>query len=184
MQFINDAIDYFHYLCTQHPLLAHADTVGSRVFEVRDLEDAFGALRTGMKEKTYAVRLVLPSVKYRTEANGARKSYQFGLLVAKYHGRRETADSDVTDAMADSERVAEDFLERMVSDSRNGHPLFGYSADQVDNMEVTAEFLPMLFDGSYSGIMMLFQFEPYRKINSQACDPIAWVDGGLTSLLD
>lgn len=182
MQYLDAAIDYFEYLCAQHPDLLHSGTVGQRVFEVRDLEDAFGALRTGMKEKSYAVRLLLPTIEYRTEANGARKSYQFGLLVSKYHGRRETTDSDVTGAMSDSERVAEDFLERIVSDSRNGYPLFGYSADQVDNLKATAEFLPMLFDGSYSGLMLMLEFAPYRKIDSQQCDPVEWVDGGLTSL--
>ena len=91
MQYIDDAIDYFKYLCEQHPALLHDDDSGGRVFDVRDLDNAFGGLRTGMKEKSFAVHLVLPTMDYRHEVgNNARKAYQFGLLVAKYHGRRDT----------------------------------------------------------------------------------------------
>lgn len=182
MVFLSDIVEYFAYLCTQHPELLHADTTGARVFEVRDLDNAFGALRTGMKEKDFAVRLVLPSVEYRSEANNARKAYQFGLLVAKYHGRRDMADSDLIEAISDSERVAEDFLERIVSDSRNGLPLFGGSVDQVSDLKATLEVVTPLFDGSYSGVLLLFELQPWRKIISTACDPVAWEDGGLTPL--
>jgi hypothetical protein len=180
MAHLTDLVNYFRYLCTQHPLLLHTDAAGHRVFEVRDLEAAFSAIRTGIKEKDFAVRLLLPTVEYRSEANNMRKQYQLGLLVAKYHGRRETTDADVIEAITDAERVAEDFLERIVSDSRNGYWLFAYSVDQVDNMKPTLEVLPALFDGSYSGVLLLFEMAPWRKIISTACDPVAWVDGGLT----
>lgn len=184
MFYLDDIVAYFRYLCEQHPLLLHADTVGARVFEVRDLDNAFGALRTGMKEKDFAVRLVLPSIEYHSEANNARKHYQLGLLVAKYHGRRETTDTDVIDAMTESERVADEFLERIVSDSRNGYPLFRSSVDQVDDLKPTMEVLPALFDGSYSGVLLLFEFSLWRKIISTACDPVLWGDDGLTPIPD
>lgn len=181
MVFLADIVEYFSYLSTQHPALLHTDTAGARVFEIRDLDNAFGALRTGMKEKDYAVRLVLPSAEYRSEANNARKIYQFGLLVAKYHGRRDMTDADVIEAISAAERVAEDFLERIVSDSRNGLPLFGSSVDQVDNLKATLEVVSALFDGSYSGVLLLFELSPMRKIISTACDPVAWEDGGLST---
>jgi hypothetical protein len=181
---LDDIVSYFKYLCEQHPLLLHADTAGARVFEVRDLDNAFGALRTGVKEKDFLVRLVLPTVEYRTEANNARKHYQLGLLVAKYHGRREVTDTDTIDAIAAAERVADDMLERVVSDSRNGYPLFRSSVDQVSDLKPTLEFVPALFDGSYSGVLLLFEFAPARKIISTECNPVAWVDEGLTPIPD
>lgn len=184
MKYIDDAIDYFRYLCEQHPDLLHDDESGGRVFDVRDLDSAFGALRTGMKEKAYAVRLVLPTMDYRHEVgNNARKVYQFGLLVAKYHGRREALDGDVIAAISDSEKVVDEILERMVSDSRNGYELFRYSIDQIDNMKPTAEVMLNLFDGSYSGVFVMFEFAVWRKISSTSsvdCEAVGWIDGGLT----
>jgi hypothetical protein len=180
MVFLDDIVAYFTYLSAQHPDLLHADTAGERVFEVRDLDNAFGALRTGIKEKDFAVRLVLPTAEFHTEANNTRKVYQIGLLVAKYHGRRDVTDSGVIEAISDAERVAEDFLERIVSDSRNGLPLLGHSVDQVENLKATLEMLPSLFDGSYSGVLLMFELAPWRKVISTACDPVAWEDGGLT----
>ena len=38
VNYIDEVISYFRYLCIQHPLLLHGDIVGSRVFEVRDLD--------------------------------------------------------------------------------------------------------------------------------------------------
>lgn len=180
MNYLDDVVAYFKYLCEQHPDLLHDDATGSRVFEVRDLDGAFGALRTGMKEKDFAVRLVLPSMEYHTEANNARKAYQFGLLVAKYHGRREMTDTDVIGAIAAAERVGDDFLERIVSDSRNGYDLFRSSVDQVADLKATTEVVTPLFDGSYSGVLLMFEFTVFRKIISTACSPVAWADGGLT----
>lgn len=186
MHYIDDAIDYFKNLCVQHPQLLHDDDAGGRVFDVRDLDGAFGALRTGMKEKSYSVRLVLPTMEYRHEVgNNARKAYQMGLMVAKYHGRRDMLDSDVIGAIADAEKVADEFLERMISDSRNGYDLFRYSIDQIDNLKPTAEVVLNLFDGSYSGVFVMFEFWVWRKTNSVStgdCDAVAWEDGGLTPL--
>ena len=65
MNYLDDIISYFKYLCTQHVLLLHSDNVGSRVFEVRDLDAAFGALRTGVKEKDFLVRFILPTISLR-----------------------------------------------------------------------------------------------------------------------
>lgn len=184
MQWIDNAIDYFRYLCEQHPDLLHDEAVGLRVFEVRDLEEAFGALRTGIKPKAFAVRLVLPSMSYRGEGNNARKKYQFGLLVAKSHGKRDTLDADVIAAIAAAEKITDEILERMVSDSRNGYALFLYSIDQTDNLAATGEVVLNVFDGTYSGILTMFEFEVFRKMvstSSDGCDAVGWLDGGLTT---
>lgn len=184
MQYIDDVVEYFNYLCTQHPLLLHADTVGQRVFEVRDLDDAFGALRTGAKEKDYLVRLVLPTMELRAQGNNALKAYQWGLMVMKYHGRRDTTDGSVLDAIAASEKVADEMLERIVSDSRNGYALFGNSIDSAEDLKATGEVLLRLLDTSYSGVFVLFEFTTFRKMISTStadCDAVAWLDDGLTT---
>jgi len=183
MQYLDDVVDYFRYLCTQHPDLLHSDTVGQRVFEVRDLDEAFGALRSGAKEKACLVRLILPTMDLRSESNNARLAYQLGLLVAKYHGRREVLDADTIEAIAASEKIAGEILERVVSDSRNGHSLFGSSVDQASDLKATGEVLLRLMDGTYSGVLFMFEFTTFRKIYSQVtvdCDGITWLDGGLT----
>lgn len=182
MNYLDDIIAYFKYLCTQHPLLLHSDTVGSRVFEVRDLDAAFGALRTGAKEKDFLVRFVLPTITIRRYDNNAWKVYQCGLVVLKYHGKRDVEDQDTIDAIAAAEQVADDFLGRMVSDSRNGYGLFGHSLDNPDNLEASQEVLTFQLDSTYSGVLLMFNLPIFRVLNSTACSPAAWIDDGLTPL--
>lgn len=181
MNFIEEVIAYFRYLSIQHPLLLHADTVGSRVFEVRDLDNAFGALRTGAKEKDFLVRFVLPTMTMRRYDNNAWKVYQAGLLVLRHHGKREIEDADVIAAMSAAEQVADDFVSRMVSDSRNGYELFGGSVDNVDNLHVQAEFVTFQLDSTYSGVLVMFDLPVFRTLSSTLCDATAWLDDGLTT---
>lgn len=181
MNYIEEIIAYFKYLCEQHPLLLHTDTVGERVFEVRDLDNAFGALRTGAKEKNFLVRFVLPTITERRYDNNAWKVYQAGLLVLKYHGKRETVDNDIIEALDAAEQVSDDFIARIVSDSRNGYELFGSALDNVDNLHVQAEFLTFQLDGTYSGILAMFDLPVFRTLSSTLCDAVVWEDGGLTS---
>lgn len=184
VNYIDEVISYFRYLCTQHPLLLHSDTAGSRVFEVRDLDGAFGALRSGVKEKDFLVRFVLPTMTIRRYDNNAWKVYQCGMVVLKYHGKRETEDADVTAAMKAAEKVADEFVERMVCDSRNGYPLFGRGIDDVSNMNVTSEFISFSQDGTYSGVLVMFDLPTFRKLvsyDTADCAAVAWLDDGLTS---
>ena len=183
MNYIEEIIDYFRYLCTKHPLLLHDDASGSRVFEVRDLEAAFGAMRTGVKEKDFLVRFILPTMSLRDYDNNAWKVYQAGLVVLKYHGKRETEDADVIAALKAAEKVADEFTERMICDSRAGYGLFGRSLDKVQNLNVTSEFLTFSLDSTYSGVLVMFDLPTFRKISSTDtvhCDAVAWLDGGLT----
>jgi len=184
VNFIKEVIDYFRYLSTQHPLLLHDDAAGSRVFEVRDLENTFGALRSGAKEKDFLVRFVLPTLTMKRYDNNAWKVYQTGLLVLKYHGKRDIEDADVITAMKAAEQVADEFVERMVSDSRNGYALFGNALDNVDNLHLTGEFVTFQLDSTYSGVLIMFDLPVFRKIISTDtvdCDAVAWADGGLTT---
>ena len=184
MNFIKEVIDYFRYLSTQHPLLLHDDAAGSRVFEVRDLENTFGALRSGAKEKDFLVRFVLPTLTMKRYDNNAWKVYQTGLLVLKHHGKREIEDADVIAAMKAAEQVADEFVERMVSDSRNGYALFGNALDNVDNLHLTGEFVTFQLDSTYSGVLIMFDLPVFRKMistDTADCDAVAWADGGLTT---
>lgn len=178
MQYLSNLVTYFRYLCEQHPQLLHAETSGQRVFEVRAYEEAFGDFRTAAAEKGYAVRLILPTFAYQGDGNQAAKRYQVGLLVARYYSRREDSKTEVVAAMSDAETVGDAFLARIVADSRNGHPLFHYTADDAGALQVTGDFLDFQGDGAYAGVLYLFEFSTFRGLDA-ACG-VVWADGGLT----
>jgi hypothetical protein len=182
-QYLADIVAYFKYLCTQHPLLLHTDATGDRIFEVRDLEDAFGSLRSTARAKSYVVRFVFPTMGLTRDHDGARKSYELGLLILKWHGKKESEDADVVAAMSAAETVADDIIERIVTDSRQGYGLFEYGIDNPDNLNLQGEFIQRSLDGSYSGVLYMFRFDTPRKLSSLSatdCAAVEWLDGGVT----
>ena len=162
MLFLDDLVDYFRGLCEAHPDLLHDEASGSRVFEVRNLEDAFSDIRTGSKEKGYIVRMALPTMTLRDQSDNGIKGYQIGLLFAKWHGTRDATKTNIIGAMADAERVADSFITQIVMDSRNGHPLFYGQADRAGNLSLQGDMMMNLGDGSYSGVFYLIEFGVFR----------------------
>lgn len=177
MLYIADVVQYFQYLCEQHPELLHADEAGQRVFEVRQLEEAERDPRTGIKEKDFLVRLVLPTTELSDQTGNAVKTYEVGLLIAKYHGAREADPADWIAAMSAAERIGDEFVTRMVADSRAGNPLFFGRADMVGGLGVTSEFLMQVGDTSYSGVLLIFRMSTFRCLDPDDTD---WVDDALT----
>lgn len=175
MSFFNQYIDYFKYQCENHALLLHDDAVGDRVFEVISVEEALGDFRTAGKEKGYAFRLLEPIYFIGDNGNAPiRKTAQCGFIIAKYHGvRTGSADAYMT-AMDDAESVSNDFVSKMIADSQNGHPLFFYSLDSRQNINVTPT--TRRADGTYSGWIITFQI----SINFDDCPSANWLDDGLT----
>ena len=178
-QYLNNIAEYFQYLCEQHPLLAHSDTAGARVFEVKAYEQAFSDFRTAVKPKDYFVRMVLPTMTMRSQQMQAVKNYQVGLVFGKFYSRREGTSADLLTAFTDAEKVADQFIARMVADSRNGHPLFFGSIDLVDNMKLQGDFWQAEGDGSYGAVMYLIDFSTFRGLDAD-CSDIVWNDGGST----
>lgn len=177
-KYLNNVVDYFKGLCVQHPLLKHSEDAGRRIFEVIAYDEALGDFKTGAKEKAYFVRFILPTMKWANQGNNAHKHYECGLMVGKFYSTREDAKTEKITAWADAERVADDFIARMVYDSREGHALFNSTIDLVENAHLTGDFLDVQGDGSYAAVMYLFDFGCFRCIDAAGSDFISagWLD--------
>ncbi len=170
--------DYFRYLCTQHPEVMHSELSGHRAFEVRPLEEAFSDVRTSATTKGVLVHLLLPAITYGADQGGnARKVYEFGLLVAKWHGSRESTKKTILDAMSAAERIADELVARLVADSRAGVGLFQYGLDNPDNLGLSGEFVSLEGDASYSGVVYTFKVPAWRCLDVA---DVAWIDSGTT----
>lgn len=180
-QYLSDAVDYFQNLCVQHPDLLHAETSGQRVFEVVAYEEALSDFRTAGQEKAYFVRFIVPTMRWQGSGSNARKMYQAGLMVGKYYSTREDVKAEKVDAWSAAERVADDFIARMVADSRNGHPLFFNSIDSVDNLNLSGDFWDAQGDGSFAAVLYMFDFGNFRCVDPDGADYAEWEDGGLTA---
>lgn len=181
MFYLADIVQYFKYLCEQHPLLLHADTPGQRVYEVRGLEDAFASIRNTAKQKDYLVRLLMPTMGLSNgaDADHSRKGYQVGLLVLRYNSSREAPDSEVVAAANASEKIADQMISRLLSDSREGYPPFQHLNSTPESLDLSGEVVLRALDGSYSGVMYIFSLRTTRNVRSE-CQPTSWADGGAT----
>ena len=177
--YLSDFVAYFENLCVQHPDLQHDEATGERVFEVVAYEEAFGDFKTAGQEKTFFVRFILPTMQFRDQGDNARKVYQMGLMVGRYYSRREDGRTEMVEAWSDAERVADDFIARMVTDSRNGYALFSNSVDKVGNMNIAGDFWEAQGDGSFCAVLYMFEVGNYRCIEGD--DVVDWADGGLTT---
>lgn len=182
MNYLSQYIDYFKYLCTQHPDLLHADSVGDRVFEVVAYEDAFSDFRTAAAEKAFFVRFILPTMRVERQSANARKVYQIGLMVGRYYSRREDTSDELKAAWTAAEHVADDFMARIVADSANGHPLFGSMTDSADRLNMTGDFWEVQGDGSWASVLYMFEVSAFRCVSPQGAGYANWADGGLTPL--
>lgn len=174
---IESVIGYFRHQCETHPDLLHSETPGQRVFEVSKWEEAWGDFRTDIREKGYAVRLVMPEFTLDNLDGCAARQYDVLFFVGKYAKPRTGAKADYYDALADCERVALDFVSKMVADSRAGHPLFNHTGETVADMNVKGEFIHQFGDGSYVAVMMSLTFANIVHVTTAG---VAWTDGGLT----
>lgn len=178
--YLTDFVEYFAYLCTQHPDLLHQEATGERVFEVVAYEDAFSDFRTAAQEKAFFVRLILPTMRFERQGANARKVYQAGLMVGRYYSRREDLKAEMVEAWSDAERVADDFVARMVADSANGYALFGGTADSIDRLNLTGDFLDVQGDGSWAAVLYMFDVGTFRCVDPNGAEYAEWEDGGLT----
>ena len=177
-KYITDAVDYFENLCVQHPLLTHKEASGSRIFEVVNYDQAFGDFKTGATEKSYFVRFIMPTMTFSSSDNNAKKRYQCGIMVGRYYSTRENDKATKLLAFNEAETVADDFVARMVADSRDGHTLFFNSIDKIENLNISGDFLDVQGDGSYAAVLYLFDFATFRCIDSAGSDFLAvgWLD--------
>lgn len=170
---------YFEHQAINHPDLLHDPASGQRVFSIISLEEALGDFRSGTKEKGPIMRLIEYS--YTTSDFGqheVRKRIEGGFIIAHYHSARAGGSEDYLQAMVKSERICDEVIEKMIGDSKAGHPLFYYSFSSRQDVAVN----PTRFigDACYSGYMCLFSFSNYFRACPDGEDAPAWLDGGVT----
>ena len=164
MKGIQDISDYFRGLCEKHPALLHSETSGSRVYEVVAYDEAFSDFRTGGREKSYFVRFILPTVSFTDKDGNAYKNYECGLMVGKYYSTRENAKAARMTAWKDAEKVMDEFMSRMVYDSRVNNEIFFNNLDTIEQLSINGDFLDFQGDGSFAAVMYLFNIRTFRTI--------------------
>jgi len=172
--------DYFRHQAINHPALLHS--ASSRVFAMIGVDEDYGDLRSMVKEKDYVMRLLEYTYQAGQDQGGLlRKSLRGAFMVAKFCSPRNNSSAEYQAALNAAESVVDNIIEKMIIDSRNGHPLFGYALDSQQDFQIAP--VPRPADGAYAGWECVFTLRP---VFPYACDSVAWLDGGTTpfTLLD
>lgn len=179
MIFSDYYVAYLRHQAINHPALQHDDASGSRVFNMLNLEETFGDLRTGSKEKDFIMRGIWPTqqISDRYTEGEVRKYWEGGFIVAKYH--KDTTLPAIQNAIAGSEQIADEIIEKMIADSLNGHPLFYHSLDSNQNIQLSTF---ALMAPNWSGVRVLFDFWNFWRNCVDHDTAPGWLDGGLTPL--
>jgi hypothetical protein len=178
MQFLDAYVSYFRWQAMKHPDLLHSPDVGDRIFEVISIEEAMGDFRSSVTEKGFLMRLIVPtySLGDSYSANGLKKA-QGGFIISKYHSNRAADNAGFIAACTDSERVGFEIIEKMVGDSKNGHPLFNHSINTLDHLNLDVQPKHDEAEGGYYGWLFMFEFSSFFR---NCPDATAWIDGGQT----
>lgn len=166
--------DYFRHQAINHPTLAHTFT--SRVFAMIGVDEDYGDLRSMVKEKDYVMRLLEYTYQAGQDQGGVfRKSLRGAFMVAKFYSPRNNSSAEYHAALHAAETIMDNIIEKMIRDSRNGHPLFGYALDSTQDFQIAPVLRPA--DGAYAGWECVFTLRP---LFPEACDSVGWLDGGVT----
>jgi len=177
MALYSEYVNYFEYLCTQHPLILHSDVQKSDAFGIIDIED-LGEFRTRIKTKDLVFRLINYMHKLGQNTTGQEyKELQGGFLILDYYSPRKDGATGSQAALDRAEKVADEFIERMILDSRGGHSLFDYSLDSQQSFTVEPT-IGAHSDGNYAGWLVLFDFEKYFPVCAD--NRAGWSDGATT----
>lgn len=166
---------YLKHQAESHPNLQHNDA-GSQVFAMMEVEEAVSDLRTKGSEKGYIMRGLNYTYTLSDDGEG-RKEVQGGFMIARHYSNRAGGTVDYFAAIDAAERVLLDLIEKIVADSRAGHPLFLNSLDTKQNFRVMPR--PIVSDG-YAGWLCQFNFITPVTICITRDDAPAWTDGGAT----
>lgn len=180
MTFEDLYIAYFKHQASNHPDILHTDVDGNRAFEVVDLDEGLDQQRTQVQVGGYLLQLFHYSYRVgQSSGTGeAVKIIQGGFKLAAHYEPREDGQDGYQEALRNAERVTDEIIEKMFSDSLNGHPLFYYSLNLNQDMNVTTE--PRFVNGSYAAKVCIFSYSNhFRNCITDDAAP-AWVDGGVT----
>lgn len=169
---------YLEHQAANHPDLGHDPDNNVHVFQMIDIEEAFGDFRNKAKSKSYIMRGINYTYEVGQRQHEHNKYIQGGFLVAKFVSPRGDSSENYYTAMRDAERVTDEIIEKIIADSQNGHPLFEHSLDSNQDFSVA----PMRYygDGSYAGWRCIFSFHNFFRSCIDHADAPAWADNGTT----
>jgi len=124
-------------------------------------------------EKDYIMRGFHYTYNVQDDGQG-RKYIQGGFMVAKYYSSSEGGTDAMLAALDDAEAVVDEIVEKMVTDSRAGHPLFLHSLDSAQQINVRPR--PLVGD-NYAGWMCFFDFFNFFRVCLTDAGALAWADG-------
>lgn len=169
---------YFNYVVSQHP--SFTLDAGEEIFGMAEIEESYGQLKSKVKIGGYFFRLF--RYMYRSGQplgqQNVDKNIFAGWFIGKMISVKSSTAAEREQALADVERINDDFIERLIADSRNGHPTFCHSLDT--DHDFATSFTLNAGDGSFVGCRTTFSFQHYIPVCLNRDGATAWIDGGLT----
>lgn len=177
MIFNNLYRDYLLHQAVNHPDLQHQPEK-DKVFEMMSIEEAVGDFRTTIKEKGFIMRGIHYTYSISDKNADAMKQLTCGFVIAKYHSSRTGGKEAFQQVLVDTEKVVDEIVEKMIADSKNGHPLFYYSLNTAQNVSV----IPKVSAGEvgYSGWLCTFRIANHWRNCIKHTDAPQWADDGKT----
>lgn len=150
---------YFQHQCTVHPQLLHEDVLGKQVFEMVTVEEAYGDFRLALPEKGFAFRLLEMSFAGGdTKTGDLAKFCEGGFIICRHWSEKMHGKTERFAAQEECEVIVDEFLEKMIADSKTGHPLFPWSVAAGSQFNLNAQELVRTGDGSYAGWLVTFRW--------------------------
>lgn len=122
------------------------------------------------------VRLINYTYVVGQRTHQATKEIQGGFIIAKHFNPRGSH-QEYLNAMIAAEEVMDDFISKMIRDSREGHPLFDNYMDS--EQDITIQPVLDTGDGTYCGWMCIFRTKQFFD-NCFNPNTTVWADGGIT----
>ena len=165
---------YFKHQCTVIDELRHQDLDGERVFFVIDSDQAYDAMRGAVQEKTYQLRLMLPTA--QPSQSTFSVPIQYGFVMVHYHSKREDGDNSYIQALAKAYAMGWTIVQQMIVDA-TAERLFMQGIGSIKDLNLAVSPRVSDIDPNYSGF--IFTFDGTELI--KGCIPDATrLDGGLT----
>lgn len=161
--------DYFEQLAREHIEVCHEREIGKHAFFFVNIaqlyKNDFRSILAGFKSRVREKGVIVLAIKYTWNgydagSNDPQHARMGGFVVMQWH-------KDITtqlDAEVHCEHIVEDFIARIIKDSKAGLPLWQYSVNTPKNFTVT----PFDVFANYSGWMVTFSFMNYLNIVSNA----------------
>jgi hypothetical protein len=186
INFFEKYIQYWEHQAEAHVDIAHGPD-GLGCFDVLPQDVlADEKFRGEMNPNTdYFLAVVTPSVSPDNEYVDKDGMYDIlgGFMVLKKHSDREQQANEWRTAMIDTYQIGTELLQKVQMDSRNKHPMWLRSCDNMNDMK--PHFMPkyrMGVNENYSGWLVTYRFKSYIQM---ICAPnilfnARFTDGGLT----